>query len=491
MHICLASDFFYPNTGGVEAHIWQLGQCLMELGHKVIVITHAYGERVGIRYMPNCLKVYYLPYFLYPKQNIKWPFIFNTFPQVRQILISEQIHIVHGHSAFSPMAHEVMFHAKTLGINTVFTDHSLFGFNDLGSIVHNSIVRQSLMQCNHIICVSHVGKQNKALQLEVGPENGRKIPISVIPNAVDTLVFTPDPSRRNPDKITIVVNSRLVYRKGIDLLAAVIPKICQLNPKVHFIIAGDGPKRILLEAAVEQYDLHDRVTLLGSVPHNQVRDILVTGDIFLNTSLIEAFCMAIVEAASCGLQVVSTNVGGLPEVLPSKLIKLTEPSVEGLLNGVELALKDLEEKRFVSPKEAHRIVEESYSWRDVARKTEEVYKSVRQEPALSLRACFKRYRSSGLLGYIFFLLIIINHLLLLAFDWCSPCNETEISRTPPSGDIKGSENRQVKSNGCFINGYQNGNKNHYDDFNLTHLMTNCEDGAPIKTNGVQILNGNA
>ena len=47
----MVSDFFYPNMGGVESHIYQLSQCLLERGHKVIVITHAYGERKGVRYL--------------------------------------------------------------------------------------------------------------------------------------------------------------------------------------------------------------------------------------------------------------------------------------------------------------------------------------------------------------------------------------------------------------------------------------------------------
>ena len=57
--------------------------------------------------------------------------------------------------------------------------------------------------------------------------------------------------------------------------------------------------------------------------------VLVQGNIFLNTSLTEAFCIAIVEAASCGLQVVSTRVGGIPEVLPPDLIILATPTVSG------------------------------------------------------------------------------------------------------------------------------------------------------------------
>ena len=63
----MACDFFYPSLGGVEMHIWELSQYLMERGHYVIVLTHSYGnnnERCGIRYMTNGLKVVnYFPTF--------------------------------------------------------------------------------------------------------------------------------------------------------------------------------------------------------------------------------------------------------------------------------------------------------------------------------------------------------------------------------------------------------------------------------------------
>ena len=60
----------------------------------------------------------------------------------------------------------------------------------------------------------------------------------------------------------------------------------------------------------------------------------VSGDIFLNTSLTEAFCMAILEAAACGLTVVSTKVGGIPEVLPGKYINFVEPEVNSIEQGL-------------------------------------------------------------------------------------------------------------------------------------------------------------
>lgn len=67
--------------------------------------------------------------------------------------------------------------------------------------------------------------------------------------------------------------SRLVYRKGVDLLVDIIPEICRRFPQVQFIIGGDGPKRIDLEEMRERNQLHDQVEFLGSVAHVDVRSV--------------------------------------------------------------------------------------------------------------------------------------------------------------------------------------------------------------------------
>ena len=73
--------------------------------------------------------------------------------------------------------------------------------------------------------------------------------------------------------VTIVVLSRLMYRKGVDLLIPLIPRICQLHPDVRFLIGGDGPKRVELEQMCERYFLQDRVELVGAVPQSEVRQV--------------------------------------------------------------------------------------------------------------------------------------------------------------------------------------------------------------------------
>lgn len=100
--------------------------------------------------------------------------------------------------------------------------------------------------------------------------------------------------------VTIVILSRLVYRKGMDLLVAIIPRICERFPTAQFLIAGEGPKRIDLEQMREKHNLQSRVLMMGPCRHSEIRSVLTRGQIFLNTSLTEAFCMAILEATCCG-----------------------------------------------------------------------------------------------------------------------------------------------------------------------------------------------
>jgi phosphatidylinositol glycan class A protein len=152
----MVSDFFYPSIGGVESHIFLLSQGLLKRGHKVIVVTHAYGGRKGVYYLTNHLKVYYLPFPTFYNQCIL-PTLLTTLPVLRSIFARERVDVVHGHSAFSTLAHEAMFHARAMGLKAVFTDHSLFGFADASAIITNNFLQFSLTDCNHCICVSHTG----------------------------------------------------------------------------------------------------------------------------------------------------------------------------------------------------------------------------------------------------------------------------------------------------------------------------------------------
>ncbi|VDO79831.1 unnamed protein product [Heligmosomoides polygyrus] len=371
----MVSDFFCPNAGGVETHIYFLAQCILELGHKVIVITHAYGKRKGIRYLSNGLKT------------------------------------------FSSMAHEAMFNGWLMGIRTVFTDHSLFGFADASAILTNTLVLQySLANVDRVICVSYTSKENTVLRGKLDPRK-----VFTIPNAIETRLFYPDPKQFYENPTTIIFLGRLVYRKGADLLCAIIPKVCTRHPRVRFIVGGDGPKRVDLEEMREQHHLHGRVTMLGTLPHDMVREVLVQGQIFINTSLTEAFCMSIVEAASCGLHVVSTRVGGVPEVLPAEFITLEEPVPDLLVDALSEAIRKRESKQLMDPMKKHKAVSNMYYWPEVAKRTEVVYQDAMRQPSPQWLLGIKKYADQGIgFGILYITVSIINMIFLTILEFFDP-----------------------------------------------------------------------
>jgi phosphatidylinositol N-acetylglucosaminyltransferase subunit A len=423
----MVTDFFYPGFGGVESHIYNLSVCLIRRGHKVVVVTRSYGNRRGVRYLTSGVKVYYLPFHAieFGPGAATMPTILGSFPIFRNIFLRERIEILHGHQATSTLMHEAFFHARTMGIRAVFTDHSLFGFADAACIHINKVMKWSLSDVDHVISVSHTGKENTALRAAVDPSK-----VSVIPNSVDATLFTPNPAARKPitgsgteTELTIVVVTRLVYRKGVDLLVDVIPEICRRFPQVKFVIGGDGPRKVSLEEMREQYRLFDRIEFLGAVPHSEVRNVLNRGHIFLNTSLTEAFCIAILEAACCGLFVVSTNVGGVPEVLPSNMVRLADANAEKLVDAVSDVIPHV---RHVDPQKFHEEIASMYSWSSVAERTEKVYRMVISNAVPSLVERFRRFYGAGkLFGKLAIGLVAAEYLLWRFLEWWSPRDEID------------------------------------------------------------------
>ena len=294
--------------------------------------------------------------------------------------------------------------------------------------------------------------------------------VSVIPNAVVAENFQPlslqksskssisnlgyhshHQARPRPlgahDTITIVVISRLFYNKGTDLLIAAIPRILAKDRNVRFIIAGSGPKAIDLEQMLERRVLQDRVEMLGPVRHEEVRDVMVRGHIYLHPSLTEAFGTVIVEAASCGLYVVCTRVGGIPEVLPQHMTQFAKPEEDDLVAATVRAIAALRANRIRTDR-FHEQVKTMYSWTDVARRTERVYDgitgAISEEEfygdhfgggwsatrgragiqSFALIDRLKRYYGCGIwAGKLFCICVVVDYLLFVFLEmWAPRCN---------------------------------------------------------------------
>lgn len=266
----------------------------------------------------------------------------------------------------------------------------------------------------------------------------------------------PPPRRFGPhDMITLVVVSRLYTNKGADLLIAAIPRILASDPNVRFIIAGAGPKLIDLEQMLERRVLQDRVELLGPVRHEQVRDVMVRGHIYLHPSLTEAFGTVIVEAASCGLYVVCTRVGGIPEVLPSRMTAFAKPEEDDLVEETLKAITALRANS-IRTERFHDQVKMMYSWTDVAERTERVYDGItgalsEEEfygdnsgggwsatrgragiQSFALIDRLKRYYGCGTwAGKLFCLCVVIDYLILQFLEIWAPRANIDIAKNWP------------------------------------------------------------
>jgi phosphatidylinositol N-acetylglucosaminyltransferase subunit A len=447
--VALVSDFFFPGFGGVEVHIYNVALCLMRRGHKVIIVTRAYGDRVGIRYYTNGLKVYYLPMLAakLPPGSVTLPTWLGAFPLLRTIFVRERITVVHGHQTTSNLCHEAMFHAGTMGIKTCFTDHSLFGFADAASININKVLVWSLRTVDQVICVSNTSRENTVLRARIAPQRA-----SVIPNATDTSAFTPPDdlkykswaSKIDKDGLTIVVITRLVYRKGADLFVDVIPEICKRHPEIKWVIGGDGPRRSQLEQMIERQNLMDRVKMLGALKHSEVKSVLNQGQIFLNCSLTEAFCIALIEAASCGLLCVSTKVGGVPEVLPSPMLLLADPDPSSIIDALEKAISDVPHH---SPWSLHDNCKQFYSWDWVAERTERVYDRISEMPPLSLYQRLMNYASVGpLFGLVCWMLCALDWVLYKLMEYWIPTETIDIAPDFPMSSYLRNKEKIMKDN---------------------------------------------
>ena len=124
---------------------------------QVIVITHSHPpDRVGVRWLVPGLKVYHIP-FPTLVSSATLPQFLTFLPYLRTIVIRERITLIHSHASLSSLGHEGVLHAHLLGVRTVFTDHSLFGFDDAASILTNKLLEGMLRNVDAAICVSYIG----------------------------------------------------------------------------------------------------------------------------------------------------------------------------------------------------------------------------------------------------------------------------------------------------------------------------------------------
>ena len=152
---------------------------------------------------------------------------------------------------------------------------------------------------------------------------GTKAPIVVIPNGVDTSVFTKQQDQADIDVLKVqlkkkegdkflITTSRLVKKNGVGDVIAALPL---LPENIKFIILGIGELEDKLKRQVKVLHLDARVQFLGHVEYKNIPQYLAVSDIFIRPSLSEGMGNSFIEAMAARIPVIATPVGGIPDFL--------------------------------------------------------------------------------------------------------------------------------------------------------------------------------
>lgn len=133
----------------------------------------------------------------------------------------------------------------------------------------------------------------------------------LVPNGVDTASFCPAASKPAGPVRTLVHVGRLSPEKNLPMLIDAIARIPA--PALRLVLVGNGPQQAELAAYAAQQQV--QVEFAGVLPHEQLPTVLQQADLFVLPSLGEGHPKALLEAMSCGLPCIGTNVRGVRDVI--------------------------------------------------------------------------------------------------------------------------------------------------------------------------------
>ncbi|MFD9891905.1 glycosyltransferase family 4 protein [Amycolatopsis sp. NPDC059027] len=203
--------------------------------------------------------------------------------------------------------------------------------------------RQALRRIGDTVdVVTYVSKYTRRrFAAAFGPMAG----LELLPSGVDTSLYKPDPAAREEiraryglgDRPTVVCVSRLVPRKGQDMLVCLLPELRKRIPGAALLLVGGGPYRKRLTQAAEALGVADDVVFTGSVPWAELPAHYNAGDVFAMPARtrgkgldVEGLGIVYLEASATGLPVVAGSSGGAPEAV---LDEVTGHVVDGRDGG--------------------------------------------------------------------------------------------------------------------------------------------------------------
>ncbi len=242
---------------------------------------------------------------------------------------------------------------RRLGIPVVMTARG----NDVSLIPNHPVPRRLIIKaCAQAAGIITVSAALKDGLVALGADPAK---ITVLRNGVDCDLFRPLDRQATRRRLglegpTLISVGHLIERKGHNFIIEAMADL----PGFTLLIAGEGPERSSLERLIARLGLGDRVSMLGSRPHDELPDLYGAADAMVLASSREGWANVLLESMACGTPVVATPIWGTPEVVakPEAGVLMTERSAAGVVEGVK--------RLFANPpsREATRAYAQPFSW---------------------------------------------------------------------------------------------------------------------------------
>lgn len=248
----------------------------------------------------------------------------------------------------------------------------VFTFPTKGPL-HRWLLARNLRRADRLVSTS------EAMAVQVRAVLKENVPITIVPFGVDTMVFTPGVPRTGPGPLVVGTVKTLASTYGIDILLrafALLPERIS-DREVRARIVGNGPQEAELRTLSRDLGIADRVDFIGPVAHAQVPAELASMDVFAALSRSESFGVAVIEASSCALPVVVSNVGGLPEVVKDGVTGTIVPPDDPVAAAGALgALLSNADRRVQMGAEGRACMQRTYDWQTCVTRMTAVYEEV-------------------------------------------------------------------------------------------------------------------
>lgn len=385
MKTLIISDFTYPQMGGVEKHIHDLGEALAKHGCEVHVAT-------GVK-LSTPMSTSQITYHTIPVQSLSCGVSLPCYSL--EVLWLSKLHqtygfdIVHCHQSYSVLALTGLLWARAAGIPAVLTEHSMARGDVFYEMLLSPIRQCSLALAHQVICVSHECEDNMRSLRHISLQH----PVDIIPNIIPSSSRLSDTDVLGgckkfqgwpPRRLRIAFVQRLVQRKGTDLIGPLVALLAANKVEADVYVAGSGPMEAHLKK-LPMYQEGVRLLLLGALPNEEIRLLLSTCHIGVIPSYLEAFSMVLVEALQETCIPVTSWVGGTSSVYKNvspwlASCCLCSPSAEEFYQRI-LGLQQIPQRLLVKELvAASKLACTKYTPDVISKKVYDVYEGLYSQP---------------------------------------------------------------------------------------------------------------